>query len=290
VSFGGNYIASNNVVVWGPFFGSAPLALSYQVAGLPGVYPVRASWSLDGVGGGETTETDLVIAVSGLSGVIPTPPPQVPMPTFTPPIASNLPVTVLISCADPQAQVRFTTDGTLPTQSSTPYTASLTFTTQTALRARAFRTDYLPSFAALGEYVPRLTTNSVLLVRSVSGNGSFLPSVTLSATPQGAVNCYSVTEEIALGLTPSGLTGDAIWNPFDSTIRWGPYLDNHPRVLGYSLSGPSGGYPLAGQGSFDGYAAGGHRCKFAQLERKLRRRRRTDQHRSLCGAVFDLQC
>ena len=51
VSSGGNYVASNNVVLWGPFFGTNVLSLSYQAVGLPGVYPVSASWSVDGVGG-----------------------------------------------------------------------------------------------------------------------------------------------------------------------------------------------------------------------------------------------
>jgi hypothetical protein len=252
VSAGGNYIASNNVVLWGPFFGDAVPELSYQAVGGPGVYPVRATWSVDGVGGGEATGADLVIAV-GPSGVIPPRPQQAPTPTLTPSLASNLPVSVSISSSDPLAEVFFTTDGTLPTQSSTPYTAPLTFTTQTALRARAFRTGYLPSLAALGEYVPVAITSTVALVRRVAGDGNFLPTVTLTATPQGAVSCYSVTETIAFGLTPSGLSGDAFWDPFLNTIRWGPFLDNQPRTFAYQLGGPSGTYALAGEGSVDGY-------------------------------------
>ena len=58
VTAGGNYIASNNVVVWGPFFGTSAQTLSYTVVGQPGTYPVRATWSVDGVGGGETAGTN----------------------------------------------------------------------------------------------------------------------------------------------------------------------------------------------------------------------------------------
>ena len=51
VSSLGNYIASNNVILWGPFFGTNAQALTYEAVGPPGTYPVQASWSVDGVGG-----------------------------------------------------------------------------------------------------------------------------------------------------------------------------------------------------------------------------------------------
>jgi hypothetical protein len=254
VTAGGSYIASNNVVLWGPFFGTNALALSYQAVGQAGTYPARTTWSVDGVGGGEAVGTNIVVAPGPGSG-FPTPPPQEPMPTMTPALASNLPVAVSISSSDPQAQIYFTTDGSLPTQGSTPYTTPLNFTTRTTLRAVAFRASYLPSVSAVGEYSPLLTTNSLLLVRSISGNGTFLPSISVSATPSVGVNCYAVTETVAPGLAPHGLAADAVWNPADQTIRWGPYLDNQPRTVTYQVTGLSGTYPLAGQGSFDGYPA-----------------------------------
>jgi hypothetical protein len=253
VSAGGNYVASNNVVLWGPFFGTNAQTLSYQAVGQPGVYLVSASWSVDGVGGGEPAGTNLVIA-GGLSGTIPTPPQQVPTPVLTPAVASNLPVTVSISCSDAQAQIYYTTDGTLPTQTSPHYIGAFTFGTKTSLRAAAFRSGYLPSGAALGEYVPILTTTTVSVAHSVSGNGSFLPTVSLITAPQSPVNCYAVVETIPYGLMPSGLSGDGIWDPFASEIRWGPYLDNQPRIFSYNLGGASGIYPLAGQVSFNGYS------------------------------------
>ena len=255
VTAGGNYIASNNVVLWGPFFGTNTLFLSYVAAGQPGTYPVQATWSVDGVGGSETVATTLVVAsASGGSG-FPTAPPPEPMPILSPTVGSNLPVNVSISSGDPQAQIYFTTDGSLPTQNSMPYTTQLTFSVPTTLRAVAFRAGYLPSVAALGNYVAALPTNSLSLVRNIFGNGTFLPSVTLTATPLGSVNCYAVTETLTPGLTPSGLAADAVWDPVDNTISWGPYLDNQPRALKYELSGLAGTFPLSAQGSFDGYPA-----------------------------------
>jgi hypothetical protein len=207
------------------------------------------------VGGGEATGANLVIA-SGTGSVIPTPPQLVPTPVLTPALASNLPVAVSISCSDGAAQIYYTTDGTLSTQSSKPYTSALNFSTRTTLRAVAFHAGYLPSVSAVGEYSPTLTTNAVPLPQSVAGNGSFLPTVSLMATPQGRVNCYAVVEPIPTGLTPSSLSGDGIWDPVAGAIRWGPYLDNQPRYFSFNVGGASGTYPLSGQVSFNGYSAG----------------------------------
>lgn len=253
VSAGGNYIASDNVVLWGPFIGSNALSLSYQAVGPPGVYPVRASWSVDGVGGAESTGTNLLIASA--TGGIPTPPEQVPTPVLTPAIASNLPMRVSITCSDGLAQIYYTIDGTLPTQSSIPYSGPVLVSAQTTLRAAAFHSGYLPSIAAVGEYVPALNISTVSLPQSVSGNGSFVPTVSLSATPQSGVGCYAVVEPIPSGLTPSALSGDGIWDPLAGEIRWGPYLDDQPRLFSFNVSGPSGTYPLAAEVSFNGYSA-----------------------------------
>jgi hypothetical protein len=253
VSAGGNYVASNNVVLWGPFFGTNAQALSYQVVGQPGTYSVQASWSVDGVGGGETNWISLVIP----GPVIPTPPAQEPMPTLAPASASSLPVAVSISCGDPQAQIYYTTDGTLPTQTSTnslPYAGPVVISAQTALRAVAFRPGYLPSVAALGEYVPALPASPVSAAQSVSGNGTSLPTVSLTATPESGVSCYAVVEAIPPGLAPLDLSGDGSWDPIASEIRWGPYLDDQPRVFSFDVAMLPGTYTLSGQVSADGYS------------------------------------
>jgi hypothetical protein len=255
VTTGGNYIASNNTVVWGPFFGTNAQALTYQTIGQPGTYPVQVAWSVDGVGSNVAANIFLVSS----NPIIPFPPSQEPTPTLSPSIGSNLPVNVSISSSDSQAQIYYTTNGTLPTQSSTPYTTSLEFSAPTTLRAVAFRAGYVPSVSALGYYVAALPANSLSLVRSISGNGTFSPSVTLTANALGTLSCYAVTETLVPGLTPSGLSADGFWNPTNKTISWGPYLDDQPRKFTYQLSGPSGIFPLLGQGSFDGYpsTAGG---------------------------------
>jgi hypothetical protein len=262
VSSGGHYLAANNVVEWGPFLGpfsgAALPDLSYQAVGLPGTYPVRAAWSVDGTNGGETSAASLVI-VSPAFYPIRAPLPQEPKPVLTPALDSSLPVTVFISCSDVTAKIYYTTDGTLPTQGSTPaspnstlYTVPLHFSTKTSLRAVAFGAA-LPSVAASGEYVPVVTTETVALQPGISGNGTLSPTFTLTATPQG-VSCYAVEESIPYGLTPSALSGNGSWDPAASVIRWGPYLDGQQRVFSFDVAGATGIYALSGQVSFDGYS------------------------------------
>ena len=55
------------------------------------------------------------------------------------------PFDVTISCDTAGAQIRYTTDGTEPDQSSTLYTGPITISTTTCLRAKAFKSGLMPS-------------------------------------------------------------------------------------------------------------------------------------------------
>ena len=254
----GNYIAANNVVQWGPFLGTTSQALSYQAMGLPGTYPVRATWSVDGTNGGETSDTSLVIASSEVY-TIPNPLAQEPTPSLLPPSGVGFPQKVFIVCKDdPAATIYYTTDGTLPTLvptlNGTLYnkTGWLKFDKRTSLRAVAFGAS-LPSVAVSGEYVPVVTTEAVALTPGTTGNGTLSPTFTLSATPNG-VSCYAVEATIPYGLTPSALSGNGFWDPAAGVIRWGPYLDGQARVFSFDVAGATGTYALSGRVSFDGYS------------------------------------
>jgi hypothetical protein len=69
VTAGGNYIASDNSVVWGPFFGTSARTLSYTVVGQPGTYPVRATWSVDGMSGDEPAGINLEVTLYNTPGI-----------------------------------------------------------------------------------------------------------------------------------------------------------------------------------------------------------------------------
>jgi hypothetical protein len=251
VSAGGVFSAGDSIVKWGPFLGAAPQNLSYQAAGLPGAYPVRTTWSINGVSYSQSQSPAVVIAAaSNTLASLPTQPSQEPAPLLSPGSAKGLPVQVAISCGDPQAQVYYTLDGSSPTTSSLLYTNLVTIASPATLRARSFKAGALPSAGAVG-YYSAAGANALLLVRTVTNNATFLPAISITATPSN-VQCYAVTETLATGLMPESIGQNAIWDSANRVIRWGPFLDGHPRVLTYNVTGPSTTYPLSGQGSFDG--------------------------------------
>lgn len=62
------------------------------------------------------------------------------------------PTTVTITCATDDAEIYYTTDGTTPTQNSTLYTAPFTLNSTTTVKAKAFKTNDLPSLIATATY------------------------------------------------------------------------------------------------------------------------------------------
>lgn len=60
---------------------------------------------------------------------------------------------ISISCSDSQAQIRYTTDGSVPTEKSTLYTSPITVTKTVAIRAKVFKDGYVPSDAVSATYI-----------------------------------------------------------------------------------------------------------------------------------------
>lgn len=94
--------------------------------------------------------------------------PTVATPVFTP-IAGTYAdsVTVSLSCATDNAEIRYTTDGTEPTSASALYGTPITLTTTTTVKAKAFKTDWFASETATAVYTvvydPVLTVDATTL-------------------------------------------------------------------------------------------------------------------------------
>lgn len=86
------------------------------------------------------------LVVFGIPGVIPT---TVSAPVITPNDGFYYePQTVSMTCADADAVIRYTTDGSVPTENSTVYSAPFTVNATTTVKAKAWKTGMTPSFVA----------------------------------------------------------------------------------------------------------------------------------------------
>ncbi len=178
---GGNYIASNNVVLWGPFFGTNALALSYRGSWPGGNLSGAATWSVDGVGGSEAVGTNIVVA-SAIGSASDPAAARADADVVPCHWHSNLPVNVSISSSDPQAQIYFTTDGSLPTQSSTPYTRGLNFSAQTTCGRWRFARVICPAFGG-GQLCAGAHDQFAFAGAERFREWDFSSAVTITATP-----------------------------------------------------------------------------------------------------------
>lgn len=104
------------------------------------------------------------------------------MPTFTPGQGLYTQAkTVSISATPTGSTIRYTLDGSDPTDFSTVYSAPLTFSTFTTLKAKAFRPNWAPSATGTAVY----TFNYGTLAPPIPspGQGNYAPSVTVYVFP-----------------------------------------------------------------------------------------------------------
>ncbi len=92
--------------------------------------------------------------------------------------------TIAISCATPAATIHFTSDGSDPTQTSTAYSTTLQIEATTTIKARAFKTDWLPSSVATAVYTidPGGDSEAPKISHTIVSNANAATNVTLMAT------------------------------------------------------------------------------------------------------------
>lgn len=115
---------------------------------------------------------------------------QLPVPTFSPAamkfMTDSLDVT--LACATAGATIRYTTDGTEPTTSSLAYSAPITISGTTTIKAKAFKSNYIASDTVSATYTiaERAPTPT-----STSTAGYRTTLVDLASTLPGAVIRYT---------------------------------------------------------------------------------------------------
>jgi alpha-tubulin suppressor-like RCC1 family protein len=131
-----------------------------------------------------TTSPRLTASPLGRAAPVLAPGQSVATPTFAPvagAYSSNQNVT--ISCSTSGASIYFTTDGTDPTTSSTPYTSPVLVDHTLTLKARAFKSGLNPSNIATGVYTLKPTTP---VFNPVQGNYPSAQSVSITTSPADA--------------------------------------------------------------------------------------------------------
>ena len=100
---------------------------------------------------------------------------------------------VTLDITTPGAIVRYTVDGSEPTENSTIYSEPLSFKRTTTLKAKAFKPNWQPSLTTKYNYVVAAETPTASLS---SGLVDYLSSVILSTTTPGATIRYTLNSDI----------------------------------------------------------------------------------------------
>jgi hypothetical protein len=103
----------------------------------------------------KTVNGQLNYSVARVLANIPTAPPPQPAatPVITPPAGSyNAAQNIQVACGTDAVLLRFTLDGSDPTETSTPYAGWVTLTNSATLKVKAFKTGMLPSETAQAAY------------------------------------------------------------------------------------------------------------------------------------------
>ncbi len=96
---------------------------------------------------------------------------------------------VTLTCTSPSATIRYTTDGSKPTSSSTAYSSSINVSSTTVIRACAFETGYLPSPVITYTYLINPTPHTLPVI-SVSTKPAYLWDNTIGMYVVGTNGAY----------------------------------------------------------------------------------------------------
>jgi hypothetical protein len=113
-------------------------------------------------------------------------------PSFSPAGGTYTSVqTVTVSCATAGASIRYTTNGSDPTESSTLYSGSISVSSTTTLKAMAFKANYNPSLIATAAYTFNLPIVATPSFSPAGGTYTSDQTVAISCATAGASIRYT---------------------------------------------------------------------------------------------------
>ena len=177
---------------------------------------------------------------------------KVGTPTFSPvPNTYNNAQNVTLACATSGATIRYTTDGSEPTASSTAYTSAVAITATTTLNAKAFKSGLSESNTASGVYTLKVATPSLIpgggtyttgqtVTLSTVSSGATIRYTTDGEDPTGSSAAYTSPLSIATGTTLKAKGFKTGWT--DSDTGTGTYTFNYGTLAAPALSPGTGTY------------------------------------------------
>ena len=163
------------------------------------------------------------------------------------------PLTVSINCATEGATIRYTTDGTDPTQSSQIYFTPLNIVQNTTIKAKAWKNDYQTSATASATYTVTYTisvtadpSNGGSVMQS--GNGTYTygdtPTLTAEANEAGGYHFVNWTKNDTVVSNETSFSPTIIGN--DSYVA---HFELNSYIIRVSADPDNGGSPYIGNNS-----------------------------------------
>ena len=158
-----------------------------------------------------------------------TQPPPVATPTITPAGGSfSGPVSVTLASTTSGATIRYTTDGTTPTNTaaSTLYGGAFTVSATSTVKARAFAANMQDSGEASATFTIALPTVATPTITPAGGSFSGPVSVTLTSATSGATIRYTTNGTTPTNTAASTLYGGAFTVSATSTVKARAFATN----------------------------------------------------------------
>ena len=166
-------------------------------------------------------------------------------PTFNPPSGVyNSPINVVISTTTPNASIYYTTDGTLPTTASTPYTGPIAINASTTVKALATATGFDPSSIATAIYTfPVIVANlSALRNSPADANTIYQVSGEIFLSYKQIYRSQKFFQDDAAGILIDDLAGiiTTVYNVGDGVIGISGKLSEYGGMLQFipTTNGP----------------------------------------------------
>ena len=174
-------------------------------------------------------------------------------PAISPASGTVVPVSMSLSCATPDAVIRYTLDGSVPGVTSPVFYTNLVCTNLTMVRARAFKEGMDPSGTVFAYYVEPQTRTDMGYYRTVTNDaGRLQPLVSVTIAGASNVTCFTIEERLPAIVAPVEIDNDGQWLPALGVVRWGPYTNVPTVTVSYRIDGMAGSYTIGGIGWADG--------------------------------------